>query len=75
MYILTTISGSQEDVIVSLVERDILERGRSIDSVISQYNRFVKPAHDLFIQPVLQSLVYEICGYYNSKWGRKWNVN
>lgn len=36
------------------LERDIIERGRSIDSVIAQYNRFVKPSHDLFIHPCMK---------------------
>lgn len=36
------------------MERDIIERGRNIDSVISQYNRFVKPSHDIFIVPCMK---------------------
>lgn len=31
--------------------RDTTERGRSIDSVISQYTDSVKPMHELFIEP------------------------
>jgi len=33
------------------VRRDISERGRSLDSVLNQYERFVKPAFDQFILP------------------------
>lgn len=33
------------------LERDVSERGRSAESVISQYRRTVKPMHDLFIEP------------------------
>lgn len=33
------------------LERDVSERGRSAESVISQYRRSVKPMHDLFVEP------------------------
>jgi len=33
------------------VRRDISERGRSLESVLNQYERFVKPAFDQFILP------------------------
>jgi uridine kinase len=33
------------------LERDVSERGRSAESVISQYRRTVKPMHDLFVEP------------------------
>jgi uridine kinase len=33
------------------VRRDMSERGRSLDSVLNQYERFVKPAFDQFILP------------------------
>lgn len=33
------------------MERDITERGRDVDGVLSQYLRFVKPAFDTFIAP------------------------
>ena len=36
------------------LERDVRERGRSAESVISQYRRTVKPMHDLFIEPTKQ---------------------
>lgn len=36
------------------LERDVSERGRSAESVISQYRRTVKPMHDLFIEPTKQ---------------------
>lgn len=36
------------------LERDVRERGRSPESVISQYRRTVKPMHDLFIEPTKQ---------------------
>eukprot|EP00123_Amoebidium_parasiticum_P013472 comp21974_c0_seq1/m.31742 comp21974_c0_seq1/g.31742 ORF comp21974_c0_seq1/g.31742 comp21974_c0_seq1/m.31742 type:complete len:495 (-) comp21974_c0_seq1:783-2267(-) len=36
------------------VKRDISERGRDINGVIQQYNRFVKPAFDEYIYPTLK---------------------
>jgi uridine kinase len=36
------------------LERDVRERARSAESVISQYRRTVKPMHDLFIEPTKQ---------------------
>ena len=36
------------------LERDVNERGRSAQSVISQYRRTVKPMHDLYIEPTKQ---------------------
>eukprot|EP00276_Gloeochaete_wittrockiana_P021721 CAMPEP_0184337660 /NCGR_PEP_ID=MMETSP1089-20130417/6087_1 /TAXON_ID=38269 ORGANISM="Gloeochaete wittrockiana, Strain SAG46.84" /NCGR_SAMPLE_ID=MMETSP1089 /ASSEMBLY_ACC=CAM_ASM_000445 /LENGTH=110 /DNA_ID=CAMNT_0026663581 /DNA_START=1 /DNA_END=330 /DNA_ORIENTATION=- len=33
------------------LKRDISERGRDINSVLTQYEKFVKPSHDEFIAP------------------------
>ncbi|MBN2853025.1 MAG: uridine kinase [Clostridia bacterium] len=33
------------------IERDVKERGRNLDSVLSQYRNTVKPMHDQFIEP------------------------
>lgn len=33
------------------LKRDILERGRDMEGVIKQYNQFVKPMFDFYIQP------------------------
>jgi uridine kinase len=33
------------------VRRDIAERGRELHGVIQQYNRFVKPSYDNFVEP------------------------
>lgn len=37
--------------IIRRIQRDIKERGRSLDSVIMQYLTTVKPAHEQFIEP------------------------
>ena len=33
------------------IKRDLVERGRSLDSVIEQYFATVKPMHDIYIEP------------------------
>ncbi|KAI8980099.1 armadillo/beta-catenin/plakoglobin [Trametes punicea] len=33
------------------IRRDVQERGRSVEGVLEQYLRFVKPAYDNFVQP------------------------
>jgi uridine kinase len=35
------------------LRRDIQERGRSINSVLEQYNRFVKPSFENYIAPTM----------------------
>ena len=37
--------------LIRRINRDIRERGRDIDSVLEQYERFVKPSHDEIIEP------------------------
>lgn len=37
--------------VVRRIKRDIQDRGRTLDSVIAQYIKTVKPAHDVFIEP------------------------
>jgi uridine kinase len=37
--------------ILRRIVRDVKERGRSLDSVISQYLTTVKPMHELFVEP------------------------
>jgi uridine kinase len=36
------------------IQRDISERGRTIEDVLKQYNRFVKTAYDEFIKPTMR---------------------
>lgn len=37
--------------ILRRIQRDVKERGRSLDSVITQYLTTVKPMHDAFVEP------------------------
>lgn len=36
------------------IQRDMAERGRTIEDVLAQYNRFVKPSYDEFIKPIMK---------------------
>ena len=40
-----------DERILRRISRDTLERGRSIESVITQYRTTVKPMHDKFVEP------------------------
>jgi len=43
---------TDDDVrIIRRIRRDIIERGRSLDSVTDQYLNYVKPAHHQFVEP------------------------
>ena len=35
------------------MRRDISERGRSLESVLAQYNKYVKPSFDYYIAPTM----------------------
>lgn len=37
--------------LIRRIQRDVKERGRSLDSVLSQYEDTVKPMHEMFISP------------------------
>lgn len=37
--------------IIRRIQRDVVERGRSLESVISQYINTVKPMHEQFVEP------------------------
>uniref|UniRef100_A0A8C2XBA8 uridine/cytidine kinase n=1 Tax=Cyclopterus lumpus TaxID=8103 RepID=A0A8C2XBA8_CYCLU len=40
--------------LVRRLRRDITERGRDIEGVIKQYNKFVKPAFEMYIEPTMR---------------------
>jgi uridine kinase len=37
--------------LIRRIKRDIQQRGRSVDSVMNQYQLTVKPSHDQFVEP------------------------
>lgn len=40
--------------LVRRLRRDISERGRDLEGVIKQYNKFVKPAFEQYIEPTMR---------------------
>ncbi|XP_012689953.1 uridine-cytidine kinase-like 1a isoform X1 [Clupea harengus] len=40
--------------LVRRLRRDIMERGRDMEGVIKQYNKFVKPSFDQYIEPTMR---------------------
>ena len=52
MYDLAVFIDTEADVrLIRRLERDIKERGRTLDSVIRQYLDTVKPMHDAYVEP------------------------
>ena len=37
--------------LIRRIKRDTVERGRSVDSVIEQYQKYVRPMHEMFVEP------------------------
>jgi uridine kinase len=40
-----------DERIIRIIQRDVNERGRGLDKSIQHYKRFVKPMHEIFIEP------------------------
>ncbi len=40
-----------DDRLIRVINRDIVERGRTVSKVIERYTKTVKPMHDAFIEP------------------------
>lgn len=41
--------------LIRRLQRDVSQRGRNISGIIKQYNTFVKPAFEQYIEPTVQS--------------------
>ena len=54
MHLKVFVDAPPDERFIRRLERDVNERGRSAQSVISQYRRTVKPMHDLYIEPTKQ---------------------
>ncbi|KAG8688377.1 Uridine kinase, partial [Ceratobasidium sp. 423] len=48
------------------IKRDVAERGRSVDGILEQYLRFVKPAYDHFVAPTARYADIIVPGVRNS---------
>lgn len=40
--------------LIRRLKRDISQRGRDVSGIIKQYNKFVKPAFEQYIEPTVQ---------------------
>jgi uridine kinase len=45
------VDADADDRLIRIIQRDILERGRSVETVLAHYETFVKPMHLQFIEP------------------------
>jgi uridine kinase len=45
------VDADNDDRLMRIIKRDMMERGRSLDDVIDHYHDFVKPMHLQFIEP------------------------
>lgn len=54
MHLKVFVDAPPDERFIRRLERDVNERGRSAQSVISQYRRTVKPMHDLYVEPTKQ---------------------
>lgn len=45
------VDADADDRLVRVIKRDIVERGRTTESVIERYQRVLKPMHEQFIEP------------------------
>jgi uridine kinase len=45
------VDADADDRLIRIIQRDILERGRSVETVLTHYETFVKPMHLQFIEP------------------------
>jgi uridine kinase len=45
------VDADADDRLIRLVRRDVVERGRTAEAVISRYERVVKAMHEQFIEP------------------------
>lgn len=54
-----------DERLIRIIQRDVIERGRGLDKSIAHYQNFVKPMHDLFIEPSkrLADIIIPIGGY------------
>ncbi len=45
------VDADADDRLIRIIQRDILERGRSVSTVLTHYETYVKPMHLQFIEP------------------------
>lgn len=54
-----------DDRIIRIIQRDVNERGRGLDKSIKHYETYVKPMHDMFIEPTkrLADIIIPVGGH------------
>lgn len=54
-----------DERLIRIIQRDVIERGRGLEKSIVHYQNFVKPMHELFIEPSkrLADIIIPIGGY------------
>ncbi len=45
------VDADADDRLIRVIQRDIVERGRTVEGVIERYQRVLKPMHEQFIEP------------------------
>ena len=45
------VDADADDRLIRVINRDIIERGRSVNKVMERYETTVKPMHEQFIEP------------------------
>ncbi len=45
------VHASADDRLIRVIKRDIVERGRDVNTVLERYHKTLKPMHDQFIEP------------------------
>lgn len=45
------VDADDDERLIRRIQRDVLERGRTLESVVAQYRNTVKPMHDQFVAP------------------------
>lgn len=51
--------------LIRLIERDVVERGRTAQAVMERYTRVLKPMHNLFVEPTKAMADFVISGEHN----------
>lgn len=54
MDLMVFVSADADDRLSRVIQRDIIERGRSVNTVLERYEKTVKPSHLQFIEPTMR---------------------
>ena len=57
MDVLVFLEASEETRLKRRIERDVRERGRTVESVLKQFNETVEPMHRLYVEPTKEGAI------------------